>query len=35
LHRQFRSQGLEVIGVNLDEDPETVRKFAKAKDIPP
>ena len=29
LDRQFRSQGLQVIGVNLGEDAETVRKFAR------
>ncbi|MBI4608815.1 MAG: TlpA family protein disulfide reductase [Candidatus Rokubacteria bacterium] len=28
IDREFRSQGLEVIGVNLGEDRETVRKFA-------
>ncbi len=29
LDREFRSQGLQVVGVNLGEDPETVRKFAQ------
>jgi peroxiredoxin len=33
LDRQFRSQGLQVIGVNLGEDPETVRKFVREKGI--
>lgn len=33
LHREFRNQGLELIGVNLGEDPETVRKFAKEHGI--
>lgn len=33
LHREFNNQGLEVIGVNLGEDPETVRKFARDMDI--
>jgi len=32
LHREFRSQGLEVIG--LAEDRETVRRFAKKMAIP-
>jgi twitching motility protein PilT len=33
LHREFSNQGLEVIGVNLGEDPETVRKFAREMGI--
>jgi peroxiredoxin len=33
LHREFNNEGLEVIGVNLGEDPETVRKFAGEMDI--
>lgn len=33
LHRQFRNQGLEVIGVNLGAAAETVREFAKRTGI--
>lgn len=34
LHREFAAQGLEVIGVNLGEDRETVAAWAKKLDIP-
>lgn len=34
LHREFNAQGLEVIGVNLGEDRDTVLKFAKQMAIP-
>jgi len=34
LHREFQSKGLEVLGVNLGEEPETVRRFAREQGIP-
>lgn len=34
LHREFQGKGLQVLGVNLGEDPETVRKFARDNGIP-
>jgi len=35
LHRTFQKEGLEIIGMNLDKgDIETVRRFAKAMEIP-
>ena len=33
LYREFRSEGLEVIGVNLGEDRETVQKFTRKTGI--
>ena len=34
LHREFQADGLEVIGVSLQEDHATVRAFAEKLDIP-
>lgn len=34
LHQTYAEQGLEVLGVSLDEDPERVEKFLAEQDIP-
>ena len=34
LHREFGEQGLQLIGVDLGEDAETVRRFAQKMAIP-
>jgi len=34
LSREFKRQGLEMLGVNLEEEPDAVEGFAKAYNIP-
>src|SRR5262249_15222062 len=34
VYHDYHSRGLEIVGVSLDEEPDRLAKFVKAKDIP-